>query len=235
MWQTEIGKGPEVDATCVGVVFDFDGTLVDSLKVWKQLETEMSQRAGVVLTQAESKALTTFSIGECAQFFHARLGLADTVDDVVDMMSDFMLDYYRNRVSACAGALSFVKALAERGVHMSVASSSPQAYLQAGLSRCGLLPYFDAVVSVDDVGKPKRYPDVWHRARTLMGTPLASTWGVEDSSYALRVLRDAGYRTLGVYNGKTSGIYEEFSQCADHAFIRLDEVDVDTFLAWSVS
>lgn len=222
-----------MDVSCIGVVFDCDGTLIDSMDAWAKLQADLVRRAGATLTKADSDIIATLSIPECALFFHERFGLAESGQAVEDMISQSMLDYYRTRAQAYKGALAFVQALGERGVHMSVASSSPQAYLQAGLSRCGFYPYFDAVVSVDDVGESKRSPAVWHRARKLMGTPLAQTWGVEDSAYALHTLRQAGYRTLGVYNSKTSGIYEEFVQCADHVLSDFEGACADTFLAWN--
>ena len=182
----------------IGVIFDCDGTLLDSSGVWHEMEDEFSRRAGVRLTKADTDELNTLTVPESGAFFHERFGLGASAADVVGMIDEFVLGYYRERACERPGALAFVRALAERGVAMSVASSSPQAYLQAGLETAGFLPYLDAVVSVDDVGKPKREPAVYDRARELMGTPLCSTWGFEDSSYAVRTLRAAGYRTMGV-------------------------------------
>lgn len=222
-----------MDATSIGVIFDCDGTLIDSMHVWREAEDELARRAGVTLSKADTDEITTLTIPECGAFFHERFGLGETAADVVRMIDEFMLEFYRERAEARPGALSFVQGLAERGVRMSVASSSPQPYLRAGLERCGFAAYLDAVVSVDDVGKSKREPAVYDRAREIMGTPRATTWGVEDSVYAIRTLCAAGYRTLGIYDCDLSGTVEEL-QGESERFIRsFEELDASTFTSWN--
>ena len=122
-----------MDAFRIGVIFDCDGTLIDSMMVWRETEAGLARRANVTLTAAEIDALTAMTIPECGAFFHERFGLGSSGDEVVAMMDELMLEFYRERALARPGALEFVQALAERGVRMSVASSSPQPYLQAGL------------------------------------------------------------------------------------------------------
>ena len=90
-------------------------------------------------------------------------------------------------------------------------------------------------MSVDDVGKPKREPAVYDRARELMGTPLCSTWGFEDSSYAVRTLRAAGYRTMGVYDSDLAGTYEDLAALCDHVVRGFGELDAGEFITWSVA
>lgn len=201
----------------VGVIFDCDGTLVDSMGVWRELEEELARRAGVVLSPEDTDTLTTLTISECGAYFHGNFGLGGSAQDVVDMIDAFMLEYYRDRSCPRQGALAFVQALAECGVRMSVASSTPPVCLNAGVAHCGFAPYLDAVVSVDDVGMSKREPAVYNRARELMGTPRERTWVFEDAAYALRTVRAAGYPAVGIYDCDLSGTWEELLKLADIA------------------
>lgn len=229
----DAGEGICMDASQIGVIFDCDGTLLDSMRVWRETEAELARRAGVTLSAADTDALTAMTIPECGAFFHERFGLGASGDEVIAMMDELMLAFYRERVLARPGALAFVQGLVERGAHVSVASSSPQSYLQAGLERCGFAPYLDAIVSVDDVGASKREPAVYDRAREAMGTPLATTWGVEDSVYAVRTLNAADYRTLGIYDCDISGTVEELSDAADRFIATFEDLNVETFVSWN--
>ena len=213
----------------IGIVFDCDGTLLDSLGMWGELNQELSRRAGCEFSEDERDAIVTFTIPEMGAFMHERFGLGESAEDVVCMMNDFLLDYYRTQVRERPGALAFVRALHERGVAMSVASSSPQAYLQAGLAHAGFTPYLTAVVSVDDVGASKREPVVYDHARSLMGTPLESTWVFEDAAYALRTVRAAGYHAVGIYGGE-SDTAEALESLADVAITSYEDFPPEEFL-----
>ena len=74
---------------------------------------------------------------------------------------------------------------------------------------------------------------MYDRAREAMGTPLATTWGVEDSVYAVRTLKAAGYRTLGIYDCDISGTAEELREVAERFIATFEDVDCDTFVSWS--
>ena len=221
-------------ASSIGIVFDCDGTLLDSMNVWLEVEDELAGRAGVALTAADSAELATLTIPEAGAFFHGRFGLGTSPEQVVGLIDELMLAYYRERSCERPGALAFVRELHARGAVLSVASSSPQSYLRAGLERCGFAPYLRAIVSVDDVGASKREPAVYDRARNLMGTPLKTTWGFEDSIYAIRTLRSAGYRTAGIYDCDLAGSYDELSALCDIAVRGFDELSAEAFLALAV-
>ena len=214
----------------IGVIFDCDGTLLDSMGVWREMESEFARRAGGELSPADKELLTTLTTPEAGRFFHEKFGLGASPQDVVRMVGEYMMEFYSTRAKARPGALAFVRALFERGVRLSVASSSPMPYLLAGLSHTDFPPLFDAVVSVDDVGKPKREPAVYDRARHLMGTDLSLTWGVEDALYAIGTLKRAGYHTLAVYDCDMSGTYEALAFAAERVVRDFRELDPDGFV-----
>ena len=213
-----------------GVIFDCDGTLVDSMGAWRELEADLARRVGAELDKEDTDALTTMSIPECGAYLHGKFGLGESPEEVVGMIDGFMMDYYANRSVARPGALRFVRGLADAGVPMAVASSTPSALLHAGIEHAGFAPYMRAIVSVDDVGKSKREPAVYDRAREALGTTRAQTWGFEDATYALRTLNAAGYHTFGVYDCDLSGTLEELAGEADMVARSFEDVS-----AWCTS
>ena len=200
----------------IGIVFDCDGTLLDSMGVWRELEAELARRAHATVTPKDTEILCTLNVPESAQYFHDRFGLGESGADVERMMDEFILGYYRERAEARPGALAFVRALAERGVARSVAHA-------------GLAPYLEAVVSVEDVGSTKREPHVYDHACKLMGTSLEFTWGFEDSIYAVRTLANAGYGVVGVFDRDDSGTMEELEAESDLVIRSFEDLDPDAF------
>lgn len=214
-----------------GIVFDCDGTLLDTIGVWRDAERTLFEMAGAQPTKEYSDMLVTFTLPETGRFFHETLGLGSSAADVLRLLDDILLDFYATKAVPREGALSFVRALAERGVPMTVASSSPQAYLRAGLDATGFSPYLAAIVSVDDAGASKREPAVYDLAREACGTSRAATWGFEDSLYAIRTLSRAGFRTVGVYDRDDSGTFDDLFREADIAVRSFLDLSAETFPA----
>ncbi|HIT51287.1 MAG TPA: HAD family phosphatase [Candidatus Aveggerthella excrementigallinarum] len=209
-----------------GVIFDCDGTLLDTMDMWHEIEADLARASGVEPSEELAAELAPLTLPEVAAYFHERHGLGASNDDVLGMLTESAIKGYGTIAAARPGTLAVVEALAAAGVCMSVASSSSQAMLQAGLAHAGFLPYLDAVFSVDDVGESKRSPKVYHAAREVMGTTVAETWGAEDAIYAVRTLNKAGYRTVGIYDTDPSGTWEQLQAEATLAITTWEGFDI---------
>ncbi|MDE8701936.1 HAD family phosphatase [Adlercreutzia equolifaciens] len=215
----------------IGVIFDCDGTLVDSMEAWHEVDRQLCAEAGIALTPQDADAITTMSLEEASAYMHEQCGLGESTEAVMAMIFDRMRAFYANEVEARPGALAFVRALHGRGVPLAVASSTSPDMLRACLDRCGFTPYLQAIVSVDDLNTSKREPTVYDHARSFLGTDRAHTWGFEDAAYALDTLRGAGYRTAAIYDNDISGTREALRERADIYFEDFTQLDVDEFLA----
>lgn len=197
----------------VGVIFDCDGTLIDSMGAWRAVEEGLAKTtAGVGFTSADTDALTTMSIPECGWYLHHKFGLGSSALDVASMITDQMLVFYSTEAQPRPGALELVRGLHERGVPLAVASSTPRPLLEVALAHTGFTPHLAAIHSVDDVGSSKREPAVYDLCRQTLGTPRRLTWGVEDAIYAIRTLNAAGYRSCAVYDCDESGTWRDLSR-----------------------
>lgn len=215
----------------IGVIFDCDGTLVDSMGAWHEVDRTLAAEAGITLTEADAEAITTMSLPEASAYLHEQCGLGESNEAVLEMIFDRMRAFYANEVEARPGALAFVQALHEGGVPMAVASSTPADMLATCVERCGLAPYMKTVVSVDDLQTSKREPAVYDHARSFLGTDRAHTWAFEDAAYALDTLRAVGYRTGAIYDNDISGTRDQLFERADFLIASWEDLDPDIFLA----
>lgn len=216
-------------ANDIGIIFDCDGTLVDSMGAWHEVDRTLAAEAGIQLTPEDTDRITTMSLDEASAYLHS-CGLGASADQVREMIFERMRAFYANEVIARPGALTFVRALHERGVPMAIASSTSPDMLATCVRRCGLEPYMRAVVSVDDLNTSKREPAIYDYARSFLGTDRACTWGFEDATYAIRTLKDAGYHTGAIYDNDISGTREDLYREADFLIASFEDLDADDFL-----
>ena len=111
------------------------------------------------------------------------------------MIDEYMLDFYRHRAEARPGALEFAAGrLPQAGAHLTGGVFEPEAVPDGGhASVAGSRRMLERVLSVEDVHSTKREPDVWDRAREIMGTSEGSRPGaLEDSAYAIGTLARRG-------------------------------------------
>lgn len=219
----------------LGCIFDCDGTLVDSVAGWRRLDYDLARLAGATLSAEDVATLCTLTLDEAGVFYHTKFGLGKTPHDVVQMADDILIDFYTNAVEARPGALSFVEGLVRAGIPVSLASSSPQRYLRPCLERVGLKDYIPFVVSTEDeeVNAPKRQPKIYQHCAQLMGTDIASTWGFEDSIYAVRTLINGGFRCVGCYDRDDSAKLEDLRRESHLVIESFADTSAEEFLAFA--
>lgn len=214
-----------------GVIFDCDGTLLDTMGLWYSMEQKLAASVGHDLTPQEQDHLRACTLEEAARFFYEGLGVGTSVPDVEKTIEAMACDFYAHDAQPRPGVLAFLEQLKAAGVRCAIASSSPHSMLDPGAAGSGVGRYLDAIVSTDDVGVSKREPAVYDRARELLGTPLEATWVFEDAAYAVRTAQAGGYHVLATWDCDESGSFEELQALADHAVRSYDEIDVGRFLA----
>ena len=213
-----------------GFIFDMDGTLLDSIHVWFESERFVLERAGITLSKEERDELNKFTLEEAGAWFHERFGVFNSGEEVVAAIRDFMLGFYRSEVQTKPGAFEFVRAVHEAGEPLCVLSSSPLAFIQAGLEHTGLSEFVpdSMMISAEDRGLAKRDPATFDEVCGLLGTEPADTWLFDDSWYALETARGKGLRCVGVHSADKCGTHEElarYSELVVDDFAPLDPAD----------
>ena len=214
-----------------GFIFDMDGVLLDSIHIWHKSERMILDMAGITLTKEQRDELNALTLEEAGQWFHDLFGIMRDGKQVSEAIVDHMLTFYRDEVQAKPGALEFVRAVHEAGEPLCVLSSSPQAFLQAGLAHAQIKQYFqpELIISAEDAGLKKRSPGTFSRVCELLGTQPGETWLFDDSWYALETARDEGLRCVGIYSSDNCGTRVELARYAEFVADDFTSFNVEVF------
>lgn len=182
-----------------GAIFDMDGTLLDSMPVWKRLTAGYLEQFGVHITDQEYAATEGMSQPEVAQFFIERYpSLPLNVQGLLDGMDELITARYAAIAKPRAGVTAYLDGLHARGVKMAVATLTARRHAEKALRDRGMLDYFDFMLTIEDVGVSKWEPDIYLQSAARMGLTPAQCVVFEDAPYACTTAKRAGFYVCGV-------------------------------------
>jgi HAD superfamily hydrolase (TIGR01509 family) len=182
------------------VLWDMDGTLVDSEPYWLLSETALAEDYGKVWTQENGNDLIGKSLYESSAFLKDLLDIKDlSAQQIVDRLTDSVLSKLQHSLPWRPGALELLMELKQAGVKTALVTMSMR---RMALAVAEAIPFqaFDVVVAGDDVTLGKPHPEPYQKAAALLGFEPAECIAIEDSVTGLRSAEAAGCLPLGIVN-----------------------------------
>lgn len=198
------------------VIFDMDGTLVDSMIYWRHLAVEFLESKGIhQISSSVLEQIRPMTITESAALFIREYGLSGTSDSVASEMNAMMDAHYRKDIPLKFGVQDYLEALHRKGVTMCVASATAENLMDACLTRLGVAHYFSFLLSCETVGAGKTKPDVYLEAAKRMGAQPQDVAVYEDALYATKTAKQAGFHTIAVRDHSNHSHWETLTALAD--------------------
>ncbi len=201
-----------------GVIFDMDGTLVDSLSFWEHLWCEIGTRylnnPSFLPEKDDDKRVRTMIYKDAMRFIMEKYGIVEDEERFEIFAVNLITDFYKSIAKAKPGAVELLEYLKKQGIKICLASATARREIGTSLESTGLLKYFDHILSCADLSIGKEKPDVYIEALKMMGLNGEDVWVVEDSYVALESANRAGLSTVGVYD-KYSYNQERLKASAD--------------------
>ena len=206
-----------------GAIFDIDGVLLDSMGIWDDLGARYLRSLGKIPEEGLNKILFSMSMEQGAEYLNEHYGLNKSVKETVDGIGRMLEDYYFYEVLLKPGAKEVLEFLKSKNIKMAAATSSPRTHIEKALSRNGLLGHIDKIYTTSEVGVSKHSPDIYNLAADFLKTKPVETLVFEDSLYALKTAKEAGFVTVGVFDEKGESNQAELENQADLYLKKLDD------------
>ena len=183
-----------------GIIFDLDGTLLDSMKIWDSIGEDYLLSLGIKPRENLKEVFKDMSLIQSAQYYQQYYHVNKTTDEIIDGINKLIEDFYINKVQLKKGARAFLEELSRKNIKMIIATATDKYLVDAALLRLEIREYFIDILTCNEVGHGKDEPVIFEKALRRLNTNKLRTVVFEDAVYAIKTAKEAGFIVSGVYD-----------------------------------
>jgi HAD superfamily hydrolase (TIGR01509 family) len=209
------------------VIFDVDGTLVDSMWIWKQVDIEFLARRNIELPVDMQKDIEGLSYTSTAEYFKERFKLPETIDEIKEEWRQMADDYYNNIIPLKPGVRETLMLLRAQGMKIGIATSNSRELVQTMLVKHELVQYFDTIRTSCEVPRSKPFPDVYLKAAEDLEIEPKECLVFEDTVAGVTAAKAADMTVIVIYDELSADSKEHLGQLGEayikdfHEFIEI--------------
>ena len=181
-----------------GAIFDFDGTLVDSMFIWDTFGEDYLRTLGKEPRENLTETFKIFTLEQAAEYYREHYGVTHSVGEIVDGVNEMVAELYRTKVTLKSGVLEFLCDLQSKGVKMCIATVTDRPIVEDALNRLGIRDFFVEILTCAEVGYNKETPHIYRKALEVLGTQKDETIVFEDALHALMTAKNDGFTVAAV-------------------------------------
>ena len=205
------------------VIFDLDGTLVDSMWVWQKVDETFLGNLGIDIPSDMNKDLEGKSFTETAIYFKERFNLKMSIEEIKKSWNEMGWEFYTNQVSLKTGVEEFLKILSKQGVKMGIATSNSIELVRAVLKALDIEQYFMQIRTSCEVGKGKPFPDIYLKVAEDLKVEPCRCLVFEDIPNGIRAAKNAGMTAWCIRDRQEEDLWNETKQLADYSIMDYHE------------
>jgi len=207
-----------------GAIFDLDGTLVDSMWVWTQIDIDYLKMKGYSMPENLRSEIVHLSFSQTAIYFKEKFNLNDSIKEISEDWHNMAFNHYSNNVKLKLGVRDFLNNLKSFKIKIALATSNSIPLLEACLKNNGIYDYFDSITTTDEVSNGKDCPDVYLLAANKLGINPKDCLVFEDILPAIQGAKAANMKVIAVKDDECLDSKEDLLKYADkyiHSFEEL--------------
>ena len=198
------------------VIFDLDGTLVDSMWMWEAIDIEYLKKYNYELPNDLEDAIAGMSFAETPVYFKKRFNIPDSVEDIQREWIEMARYNYINKAPLKPGVAKFIKTLQEHNVKMGIASSNSPELVDEVLKTHSISNAFTAVHTSCEVAKGKPAPDIYLYVAKILGVEPKDCLVFEDIPMGILAAKHAGMKVCAIWDDFSSHQEEEKRTLANY-------------------
>ncbi len=198
------------------VIFDVDGTIADSMWMWKRIDKEYLERFGIPLPDTLQAEIEGWSFYETAVYFKKRFQIADPVEKIMADWNEMAWEKYEKEVPLKAGVREFMQLCKSRGIKMGIATSNSRELLETVERIHGLTEYISCIRTGSEVQKGKPAPDIYLAVAKELQVEPAKCLVFEDLTAGIMAGKNAGMKVCAVQDAYSLDSDREKRRLSDY-------------------
>lgn len=212
-----------------GIIFDLDGTLIDSMNVWCDTDRAFLRENGVENPPEDiSDRVKKLTIDKASELFIREFNLNLTVDYIIDRIEELVRHEYFYNIPMKSGVTEVLDFLDGLGIPYGVATVTYRSLAEAVLKRLGIYDRMKFLLTSAEFPQGKKSPDMYIKGAEIMGLTPDRVLVVEDSLHCIETAVSAGFVTAGVYDSLSADDRDSIRKISDYYFIELNDM-IDIF------
>lgn len=198
-----------------GAIFDIDGTLLDSMGVWYQIDIDFFKRYDMDMPEGYSEKVAQMGSWQTAEYTSEIMNGRFRPDELMKIWLDMAKDYYKNTLKLKPHAKEYLEILKAKGYKLGVATALCDDVFRPALERCGVYDLFDVFVSSGEMKLEKSSPEVYVHTAEKMGVKPSECMVFEDIVPGIIGAKKGGFYAVGVYDSHGRQNQEQLKDAAD--------------------
>jgi len=198
-----------------GVIFDLDGTLIDSMGMWTTVDQLYLKSKGKQPKSELASILKKMSMNQTIKHFQEEYGIDEPMEQIVAEIQALAHESYQFHIPLKEGALALLHHFKAQETRMCIATANHRPLAEAAIQRLGLSDFMSHLLTCDETGFSKEHPQIFHQALAMMQTSLQGTMVFEDSLHAVETAKAAGFFVVAVFDPSAEEEAPKIKKVAD--------------------
>ena len=207
-----------------GAIFDLDGTLLDSMHIWHDVDVEFFKRRNLPLTRDYIDIIKNMHLPAAAVYTKEKYNIKESVEEIVDEWLHLCTQAYLTDVDMKPGVFDYLKMLYDKGVKMAFATASEKVVCEGTLKNHGIFDFFSASAYVSEINIGKTEPDIYLLAAQRIGVAPEKCIVFEDIIEGIKSANKGNFITCGVFDKSSAKDENEIRKVADYYIKSFEEL-----------
>ncbi len=206
------------------IIFDLDGTLLDSMWVWEMVDDEFLQQHGYITDATLRRQLKVLNIKQSARLLQEHFQIQLAHHEIIESIRKIVHEKYQRLVVFKPDALVYLQNLHANGVKMCLATATERCNAEAVLKKHQVLDYFEFLLTGDEIATGKNDPEIFRQCCQRLGAEPSEVTVFEDSLHAIVAAKEAGCRVVGVFDPSSKNDAPKIQEICDEYILNFEDL-----------